>query len=173
MVHDLTSVSQQEDYGINSFTYNSVTRTAGASPPLKLVDIKNPAGTMQWADIGYSRTLNVTLLTTTSIMEYPSFDGIGYIRQTGPTGPFNGRHVGNKGNVAWYDGHVDEQTPIIPTDMGAWTTYSNQVHCGSLTPVAGPVTTAQLASKRNRNSYFFADPESGRLVQSPLSTGSW
>jgi len=174
MIRDQSAIIYQwNDYAINSYSAQSAA--------LKVNDFKNPAGTMQFADVGYGASMTpmtLTFLSTQDIM-YPTAP---ITLSSTPTtlstyqGYFHGRHPGNRGNVAWYDGHVDEQTPVPVTDNPTWTPFMNKWHTGYLTPVPGPVTTSQLYNSKTRsgrNGYFFADPDTGRLVSSPNSMGNF
>jgi prepilin-type N-terminal cleavage/methylation domain-containing protein/prepilin-type processing-associated H-X9-DG protein len=121
---------------------------------LKLSSVTSTCDTVMFADAAGFYPINTALNFQKSISlnnPYSSYSGA----YNNPN--FHGRHNG-KGNVAWFDGHVDQQIPVIPTlaqmggVVGQWRSTYLKDNLGFLIPPGLNLTGAPAL-----NYWFYTD----------------
>ena len=153
--------------------YGIVTSWGGAGSALsngvnvfmKTVAIENPSATAFFADVGYWDT------------KYNSFStgkyggGSCQLYKTSYAGyddyAFHGRHGKGVGNVAWYDGHVSSEAPVIPPDAPAIADMKAG-NSGYLAPLPTTISWADLQASPMHDYYFFWSKTQGLCVADNL-----
>lgn len=108
---------------------------------LNVSKVKTPAETFWWGDAATVNTGSGPTLIRYGVMDaYNSPGTTGLVRPSS----FHGRHQG-KGNVLWCDGHVTDESPLLPApSTNLTTTYRIRMKVGDLVPPGVKLTDQRV-----------------------------